>query len=461
MTVGNISQKIAEHIASARFEALPSEAVEAAKKSLLDTIGVILAATRLGEGCDHFVGLALEAGGRGESSIIGFDQKVPSFMAAFANGSMAHALDYEDTHERALVHPSAATVPAAVAVAEASGKVSGKKLLTAIAVGNDLVCRLGLAAKVDPRDYGWYMPPILGSFGATAAASCLLELDKEKTLAALSLTLCQSTCSAELVYSPHSAVRSVRDAFSAKAGVLGALLAQRGVSGFERPIEGAAGLYASFFRGQYDPALLLENLGRVYEGGRVSYKPWPSCRGTHPYIETVLQWREQYGLEPAEIEKIKVEVSPLNRVLCEPEEAKRRPATSINAKFSLPFVLGVALKYGRVGLEHFTNEALEDEDVLAVAERVSHYVNSALDSKETVKGSLELWARGNVLSKETTVAYGHPDHPMDHEALLDKFYGCARNAVRPLSEERIYTFAKQVWHLEKLEDAALIMSSLR
>ena len=306
---GNVSQAIANYIASARFEDLPAEAAEAAKKSLLDTVGVMLAATTLGEGCRHFVELALEAGGRAESTVIGYGAKVPSFMAAFANGSMAHALDYEDTHDRALVHPSAATVPAALAVAEAVGGVNGKKLVTAVAVGNDLVCRLGLAARVDPREYGWYMPPILGAFGAAAAACHLLGLDEERVLAALSLTLCQATCSAELVHSPRSAVRSVRDAFSAKAGVLAALLAEKGVVGFERPIEGAAGLYASFFRGQYDPAVLLEGLGRVFEGAKVSYKPWPSCRGTHGYIEAVLELRKECSLQAEDVREIKVIVS--------------------------------------------------------------------------------------------------------------------------------------------------------
>lgn len=461
MTAGNISQTLASHIASVRFKDLPSEAVEAAKKSLLDTAGVILAATRLGEGCRHFVELALEAGGRAESSIIGFGDRVPSFMAAFANGSMAHALDYEDTHERALVHPSASTVPAALAIAEAAGGVSGRKLLTAIAVGNDLVCRLGLAAKVDPRDYGWYMPPILGAFGAAAAASHLLGLDSEKTLSALSLTLCQATCSAELVYSPRSSVRSVRDAFSAKAGVLGALLAQRGVIGFEQPIEGVAGLYASFFRGQYDPAVLLDGLGRFFEGARVSYKPWPSCRGTHAYIETVLQWREQYGLQPAEVEKIGVRVSPLNRVLCEPPDTKLRPATPINGKFSLPFVIGVALVYGRVGLEHFSQEALTNGGVLAAAKKVKHCVDLSLGTKETGGGSLELQARGEVFSKEIMFAYGHPNHPMSFNALLDKFVDCARCAVKPLSEKEAQDFMKLVLHLEQLDNAVQIINFLR
>jgi 2-methylcitrate dehydratase PrpD len=461
VTSENISQALAKHIASVRFEDLPSEAVEAAKKSLLDTVGVILAATRLGEGCRHFVELALEFGGRAESSIIGFGKRVPSFMAAFANGSMAHALDYEDTHEQALVHPSASTVPAALAIAEAMGAVSGRKLLAAIAVGNDLVCRLGLAAKVDPRDYGWYMPPILGAFGAVAAASHLLELDNEKILSALSLTLCQATCSAELVYSPRSSVRSVRDAFSAKAGVLGALLAQRGVVGFEQPIDGAAGLYASFFRGQYDPTVLLEGLGRFFEGARVSYKPWPSCRGTHAYIETVLQWREHYGLQPAEVEEIRVRVSPLNRVLCEPPDVKQRPTTPINAKFSLPFVIGVALVYGRVGLEHFSEEALMDREVLAVAKKVQHYVDSSLGSKETGGGALELRARGEVFSEETAFAYGHPDHPMDFNTLLDKFADCARYALRPLPKSTANDLAKMVFSLETLDNGTQIMSYLR
>lgn len=108
----NESLVLAKNIVSINYDDIEANAVDAAKKSLLDALGVTLAASTLGEGCQEFVNLAIGAGGKKESTIIGFGTKVPVFMAAFANGSMAHALDFEDAHDRALVHPNAATIPA-------------------------------------------------------------------------------------------------------------------------------------------------------------------------------------------------------------------------------------------------------------------------------------------------------------------------------------------------------------
>ena len=167
----NESLILAKHIAAIRYEDLPDDVVRVAKKSFLDALGVTLAAGTLGEGCKQFVDLAVAERSKPESAIIGFGVKASATMAAFANGAMAHALDFEDAYDGAPVHPNAATIPAALAVTESLGNVSGKQFLTALILGSDLVCRLGLALQVNPLDYGWYIPSILGSFGATAAAS--------------------------------------------------------------------------------------------------------------------------------------------------------------------------------------------------------------------------------------------------------------------------------------------------
>ncbi len=319
----NESLILAENIANVCYEDITSHVIEITKRSVLDALGVILAASTLGEGCRAFVDLAIAEGGKKESTIIGFDAKTCAMMAAFANGAMAHALDFEDAHDGARVHPNAATIPAALAIAESIGNVSGKEFIAAIALGSDLVCRLGLALNEDLLQYGWYMPPIFGAFGATAAVCRLLHLSATRIVDAFSLTLCQATCSAELVHSKHSVVRSIRDAFSAKAGVVSALLAQQGVTGFEQPIEGKAGLYSSYARGNYDPLRLTSEVGKTLEGGNVSFKPYPSCRGTHPYIDGVLEILKTRRLRGSEIEAIHVVVSPVNQMLCEPLEVKR------------------------------------------------------------------------------------------------------------------------------------------
>lgn len=445
------SLTLAEYIARTRYEDIPSSAVDITKKSFLDGLGVMLAAGTMGEGCQQFASLAMAEGGEKESTIIGFDAKVPACMAAFANGSMAHALDFEDTHDRGRVHPNAAAIPAALAVTESIGSVSGKEFITALALGSDIVSRLGLALKEDPIEYGWYMPPILGAFGATTAACKLLNLSPRQILDAFSLTLCQATCSAELTRSPHSVVRAIRDAFSAKAGVLSALLAKRGVTGFDQPIEGRAGLFRLYSRGNYDLSRLTSGLGETFEGANVSFKPWPSCRGTHSFIEATLQIVETHDLKPGDIEDIGLTVSPapINRVLCEPLARKRSPRTAIDAKFSLPFVVAVAVVHRGVTLNHFMLQGLRDPTVLEVARKVSYEVDSKL---EATQGLIQIKAGHKVMSsKAPEFAYGHPTNPISQESLVAKFIDCAAHSAKQIPRDNLNKLIELILHLEDVK----------
>jgi 2-methylcitrate dehydratase PrpD len=456
----NESRVLARNIAGIGYDDMPVVAIDAAKKSFLDALGVTLAASTLGEGCRAFVDLAMADGGVQESTILGFGAKVPAPMAAFANGSMAHALDFEDVHDSAPVHPNAATMPAALAIAESIGGVTGKRFLTAMVLGSDLVCRLGLALNENPLESGWYIPPILGAFGATAAAGKLLDLDEERLVDALSLTLCQATCSAELTCSPYSVVRSVRDAFSAQAGVLSALLAQRGVTGFEYPIEGQAGLFRLYSGGNYDPAALTSGLGRTFEGANVSFKPWPSCRGTHSYIDAILQILETGDLRPSEVDRVNLVVSPVNEMLCEPLESKRRPTTAIGAKFSLPFVVATALVRGRVNLDDLASGALADDEVLELASKVSYGIDQELTLKEAVRGSVELETSNGKLSKRVDWPRGHPQNPISQEALVAKFKDCSRHAVIAMSENKLDRLVDLISNLEQVDDISEITKLL-
>jgi 2-methylcitrate dehydratase PrpD len=448
----NESLVLAKHIADIGYDGIPRHAVEIAKKSFLDALGVTLAAGTLGEGCQAFVSLAIAEGGKKESTLIGFDAKTSAAMAAFANGAMAHAIDFEDAHDRALVHPNAATIPAALAVAESIGNVSGKEFLAAIILGSDLVCRLGLALNVNPLEYGWYIPPIAGAFGATAAACKLLRLTAEQILDAFSLTLCQATCSAELVHSPRSVVRSIRDAFAAKAGVLSALLARQGVTGFKQPFEGKAGFFSLYARGNYDPQVLAKDLGRVFEGAHVSFKPWPSCRGTHPYVDAVLQIVGAHHLKPVDVEGIHVVVSPVSKMLCEPLERKQRPVTAIDAKFSIPFVVATALINGRVSLEHFTPQALSNQEVLQMAQRVTYQVDTGLMLKDAMQAFLQINARSESFSASVDFAYGHPRNPISQDALIGKFMDCAQHAAKKIPAQELSEIVELVLHLEDVEN---------
>jgi len=456
----NESLTLAKHIVATNYDDIPANVADITKRSFLDGLATILAGGGLGEGCKQFVNIAIAGGDREESTIIGFNAKVPACMAAFANGSMAHAIDFEDTHDLANVHPNAATIPAALAVAESVGNVSGKEFMTALALGSDIVCRLGLALKEDPLKYGWYMPPILGAFGAATAAAKLMKLSQEQIVGAFSFTLCQATCSAELTHSTRSIVRAIRDAFSAKAGVLSAQLALRGITGFEHPIEGKAGLFRLYARQDYDLSVLTNGLGKIFEGANVSFKPWPSCRGTHSFVEATLQIIEMHDLNADDIEEIRLTISsaPIDRVLCEPLERKQSPTTAIDAKFSLPFVLAVAVVHRGVTLNHFMPQGLRDPTVLEAARKVSYDVDSKLEANQ---GFIGMRVGHKVISsKIPEFAYGHPTKPMSWEALVAKFIDCAAHSAKQIPKGDLGKLIELILHLEDVNSMEEVVLSI-
>ena len=460
----NESYTLAKYIVETDYDALPADVVGVTKKSFLDGLGVMLGASGLGEGCQQFVSLAEAGGGKAESTILGTNIKVPSYMAAFANGSMSHALDFEDLGGG--IHPNASAIPAALAIAEAKGDVTGKEIITALALGCDIVCRLSLARSPDedPLKAGWYIPPILSAYGATTAVSKLMGLNVEEIIDAFSLTLCQATCSAELIHSPNSVIRSVRDAFAAKAGVLSAQLAQKGIKGFDHPIEGKAGFFALYSNNSYSPDRLVHKLGEEFESRNIRFKPWPSCGGTHPYAEEALQIANKYHINPNDIEEIRLLVGskPIHKMLYEPFDRKKNPKTAIDAKFSIPFVVAAALNDKSVKLDHFLPQALMDQKILNLTNKIVYDVNTKFDYYEMASQGLVRvkTKQEEFVSTRVEFLYGHPKNPMSSEALVDKFMNCATHSTRKISQNNIKKAAQIILSLEDVNNVNEVMACL-
>ena len=257
-TSHGVSSILTRHIRATTWADLPADARKVTARAVMDAGGVMIAASGLGEGCGAFVELARTSGEHGPSTVLGCGFGTSPVMAAFANGAMAHAIDFEDTHDATLVHPHATVVPAALAIAEYLGGVSGHEFLNAVAIGADLSCRLALGLTESVEKRGYYFIPMLGAYGAAATAAKLLGLDEGQIEQSLALASCQAVYSDALVSYPPSHLRAVRDAFGAKAGVTAALLARSGVQAFASPIEGPGGLYANYANGKYDEARLLD-----------------------------------------------------------------------------------------------------------------------------------------------------------------------------------------------------------
>lgn len=452
-----VSAILARHVHAA--EVTP-EARAVTRRAVIDAIGVMTAASGLGEGCDAFAALARESGEGGPCTVLGFSFRTSPVMAAFANGAMAHSLDFEDTHDATLVHPHAAVVPAALAIAEFSGGVSGRNFLDAVAIGADISCRLALGLTESVEKRGFYFIPMLSAYGAAATAARLLNLSESEIVQSFALASCQVVFSDALVSYPPSHLRAVRDGFSARAGVTAALLARRGVQAFDRPIEGPSGLYANFARGRFDAKRIVRGLGEDYEGAMVSFKPWPSCRGTHASVEAALSLMRDGVVDASLVERIDVTVSPFFSVLCEPPEQKRRPKTAIDAKFSIPFTVAVALARGDVGLRDFSQDRLADPKLHALADKVHHTVEPDWTLAQSTRGALALvLADGRTCSREVTDPLGHPLNPMGERAMMRKFEDCLAAARHPLSPSAARTLAERLEGIEQIADVREVLGA--
>ena len=450
----SLSERLADHIAGIDVGRLNDATLHAAKRALLDGLGVMLAASGTSPEVEPFVAYA-SAGGPGGASILGRGVTTSASLAALANGAMAHALDFEDAFDAAPSHPNASLLPAALAVLQTGAPVSGRDLLGAIAIGCDLVCRLGLSLRREMEAGGWYPPPILGVFGATAAAARLRGLSARQTLDALSLALCQASCPGEIKYSRDTVIRAVREALPAEAAVRATALAALGVRGFDTPFEGKGGFFRLYADGQYEPADILDRLGERFWIEQLSFKKWPACRGTHAYIEAVQVLRAAHGFAREDVVSVLAIGGEVQVMLVAPAASKRAPATTIDAKFSIPFTIAAALIDEEVTLDSYDAASLADPRKLVQAAKVSFERHPDWGRERAASGGLAITLNdGTRLEHWVEMAAGHVSRPIDDTALEAKFVDCASRAHQPLTADAAAALAAAIWSLDTAPDAA-------
>ncbi|MGF6700385.1 2-methylcitrate dehydratase PrpD [Paraburkholderia sp. MM5496-R1] len=457
-TFQDLGFDLANFSVDARYESILADAVDAAKKSLLDLIGVTLAASGVEPVARTVIDVVRENGGRPESSVLGFADRVPAAWAAFANGAMAHCLDFDDLTPWG-AHATSSILPAAFAIAERRGGVSGREMITAIAVGQDIFARM--RRNIDWRK-DWNISTVLGVFAATAAAGRLLGLSRTQMANALSVASMQSAGTMDVVYGIGGDLRCIYAGFSAKAAVVAALLAEKGVVGTQTAFEGEYGFFKTYFGGRYDRENLLKGLGSDYMGNTTLYKPWPAVGPSHSHIYATIQLVTANNLRPEDIQEIRVHVGDYHEIMCSPLDSRRAPATLVDAKFSLPFLVAVAAVRRDVTIADFTGNALHSPEVLAVSKKVIPIADPAFDWKmELPLGQVEIIARdGRRLSQIGTKVPGSPEAPMSWEDIMRKFANCAALAATPPSIGQIEKVQQMVRQLESLDDVTELLRCL-
>ena len=451
----DLSCEIADFCVATRFEKLSPSAVDGAKKSILDTLGVCLGASGKEPAVRAMVDFVKESGGRAESSILAFGGRVPAIMAAFANGAMAHCLDYDDQTPWGQ-HSASSILPAVFAVSERKGGVSGKQMISAVAVGQDLFNRL--RSNIDWHK-DWNFSTVMGVFCATAASGCILGLSSDQIAHALGIASMQSCGTMEVIDSTGSDLRAMYAGFPAKGAVLAALLAERNISGVPAVFEGKHGIMNRYFDGRYDRQKILEALGQSYTGGLTLYKRWPAVGTAHSHIHATIELMTQHDLQLADVAEIRVYVGDYHQRMCDPIEIRRVPATLVDAKFSLPFLVAIAAVRRDMRLSDFTEEAIRNPDVLAAAQKVIPIPDSAFDWKlELPPGRIEIVTNdGRKLARVGLDIPGSAENPLSWEDLFRKFADCASAAFHPWTAAQIDRAFTMASNLEQLDDATELL----
>ena len=438
------SETLAEFCATLRFESLPAATIHAAKRHALDTLGVALAAAA--NGVAHPIVDAVRAwAGAREASVVGHDFGAAAPHAALANGTLAHALDFDDTHVESVVHPSAFVVPAALAVAEESG-ANGRALLCSAVAGYEVATRIGAAAPGRFHARGLHTTGIAGTFGAAAVAGVLWGLTPAQITHALGIAGSQS--SGLFAYlADGSETKRFHAGWAAQGGIVAADLARRGFTGPRTIFEGPHGLFDAFLAGEsHDPHRLVRGLGEEWETTRIAIKPYPACHFVHAFMDAAVG----LGVRAGDVEEITCAIaSPAAVIVAEPRDGRLHPATTYAAQFSLPFAVASAIVGGREGLDLFGEEARTDKRVLALAERVHHRRDDSLPFPKTFGGRITIQLRdGRLREADELINRGHPDRPLSDDEVVAKF---TSNARRRLDAGAVQKVVDTVWGLEELD----------
>lgn len=451
----SITQQVADFVAGTKFQDLPKEAIERAKEAIFDCVGVTLA------GAEDSVGKKIikfieKLGSAPQSTVIGGKTKVSSPLAALANGTMAHALDYDDVGRTMIGHPSAPVAPAVFALGEAAG-ASGRDILTGYVLGVEVETKLGASLNPGLCDAGWHSTGVLGSIGAAAAGAKILSLNSMETAMALSIAASQA---GGFLRSVGTMLKPLQAGHAARNGVMACLMASEGFTAPKDILDGPWGFFSLYKgEGSGEAPKIIESLGSPFDivSPGLGLKPYPSCLATHPSIDATLWLKREHGISPGDIESIDCFIDYYwANVL-----RHTQPKSALEAKFSMQFCVSMALLEGAVGLVQFKDERLGAPEIQDLMRRIEVHVHPDLQTPESVKSRFTIVTihlkNGRELSHRVDKSKGQPGMPLTQEELAAKYMDCAQ-LVLPRSN--IDRSIEALAHLEELDNIGGMLNLL-
>ena len=421
--MASFSERLAEWAVGVDYDDLPDEVIANTRLRVLDVIGLALA------GHDTPFGASVRAASAalepvGPAHVYGSGTATSVGSAAFVNGALSQALEFDDTHNRSVVHMSSPAVAAALALAEARPAM-GRDVIAAIAVGNEISCRIGSIAPGQFHKRGFHPTAMFAPFGATALAARLLGGDAAALAGGLGIV--GSFASGLLqCWVDGTQTKFLHPGWAAQSGITAAMLGITGTTGPIEVVEGRWGLIAAHVQDPdvpLDHAQLLDGLGQRWESENASFKPYPVAHVIHPYIDAILRLRQEHGIRPADVERIECPVAGYQvGIVCEPLSEKLRPRSDSHGRVSLQFTLAEALATGRIDRRSYAPATLADPEVLGLAERVRYVVDESYPGPERFTGEVRIALRdGRTVTAVEEFNRGSRENPMAEADIVAKF----------------------------------------
>jgi 2-methylcitrate dehydratase PrpD len=453
------TRELAEFVTRLSYDALPTEVSERVKALTLDLVGIALRARNEAESTPPMVSAAGRLGlAGGACTVIGDAAGYTPPGAAMLNGTLAHSLDFDDTHAPGSLHPSAPIVPAAFAAAEMTG-AGGRDLIAAIVAGYEVQIRLSLA--LDPAahyDRGFHPTATCGAFGAAAAAGRILGLDPQGYANAFGIVLSMSAGSMQFLVNGAWTKRS-HVGHAAMCGLTAAVLAREGYKGAADAIEGKWGFLHAYAPAS-DAAKAVDGLGTRWETLKIAVKPYPSCRYGHAAIDGILALARAHGIKADEVEGVTVGLPESGwKLIGNPETAKQSPTSVVDGQFSMPFVAAVALRSGGFVWDDY-GPHLADAETLALCRKIRARVDpkAQADFPAEMSASVHIKTARGAFETYVRVAKGEPANFLSAAELRAKFDALTGPY---LSERRRDELAVALLALDQAKDIGALLRLTR
>jgi 2-methylcitrate dehydratase PrpD len=456
-----ISRTIAEFAENLHYDNLSPRLREFARYHILDVVGISLAATRFDFSHRALTGLSALADG-GNNVVLGMGVKLPLKDAVLMNGILAHGLDYDDTHPGGPVHPSSSAFPCALGLAEFLDR-TGKELLTAYLIGVEVATRFGIAANGTLHKSGFHTTGIAGHLGCAVAAGRLFRLNSEQL--AWAQGLAGSTASAIAEHRADGAWnKRIHSGWAGVGGITAASLARSGFIGTSKVYEGGDGLFRSH-AGAYLPDVktgaLTEGLGDTWRAEEVAVKPFPICHILHACVDSAVILRRAHNLKARDIAQVRALLHPETfHFVCDFPDMRRRPASDYIAKFSVYYAVAAALVRGKCGFAELEPAALNDPEILALAQRVTYDADPESQFPQYFSGGVVITLKdGGVLTHVEKINRGAGDRALTGEEIAAKFM---ENAELAVARSRAEEMRDRVLDIERhgARDLARVLGAL-